>query len=272
LHDLICHASRNPFALRVKEHQLDGVAVSALRETGFIPDGGEWWRSSFRGLITAEQLLEKLQDTLIPKALKEKVFTYIRSASRSPGATLEIERILGPGKIKDGFVPAYVVSIRPEWAAHFFDIPVGGQLLMDLKEKLHLGIEGAYYCSSNNTHVSAPARILWYVSKGRSGIGSMEVKACSTLEEVVIDKPKEVFSRFKRLGVYEWNHVFETARSSVERDVMALRFSRTERFKIPVTLQELQKLGVPDPQNPRRITPEQFDAIYARGMELKQQE
>jgi hypothetical protein len=53
---------------------------------------------------------------------------------------------------------------------------------------------------------------------------------------------------------------------------MALRFSRTERFKIPVTLQELQKLGVPDPQNPRRITPEQFDAIYARGMELKQQE
>lgn len=99
----------------------------------------------------------------------------------------------------------------------------------------------------------------------------MTVKACSVLEEVVITTPKEVFSRFKRLGVYEWKHVFDTARSSVERDVMALRFTRTERFKIPVPFRELQKLGVPDPQNPRRITPEQFNAIYIRGMELKEQ-
>ena len=32
----------------------------------------------------------------------------------------------------------------------------------------------------------------------------MTIKACSQLEEVVIGKPKELFRRFQRLGIYEW--------------------------------------------------------------------
>ncbi len=135
---------------------------------------------------------------------------------------------------------------------------------MDLNEKLHLGIEGAYYCSAQNKHVASPARIFWYVS----GKGSMSIKACSHLEERVVGLPKELFARFRHLGVFDWKHVLETAHGKLDHPLMAFRFSRTERFVRPVTLAELQQMDIPQPQNPRRITGEQFAAIYRLGMKL----
>jgi hypothetical protein len=135
---------------------------------------------------------------------------------------------------------------------------------MDLNEKLHLGIEGAYYCSAHNTHVTAPGRVLWYVS----GKGSMSIKACSHLEERIVGTPKELYARFRHLGVYTWQHVLETVDGNIDHPLMAFRFSGTERFARPITLAELQRMDIPQPQNPRRITGEQFAAIYQLGMKL----
>jgi hypothetical protein len=154
------------------------------------------------------------------------------------------------------------VSIRPEWAAHFFDIPVGGQMLMDLKEQLHLGIEGAYYCSAANRHLTAPARILWYVS----GSQSMEIKACSHLDEILTGGPKELYSALRRLGVYQWKDVFQAVGGDISSVLLAFRFSRTERFAHPIPREEMTRLGIPQPQNPRRIDEQTFATIYRLGM------
>jgi len=250
----------------VTDPELSDEAKAALAELGFLADADAWWKISLASLISRDELISEIRGANIPSSLKERLVgaIYITPDAADETAAARLENLFSPVKLVSSTAPCYVVSIRQSWAAHFFDIPVGGQTLMDLNERLHLGIEGAYYCSANNTHVAAPGRVLWYVS----GRGSMSIKACSHLEERIIGTPKELYTRFRHLGVYAWKHVLETADGNLEHPVMAFRFSRTERFARPVTLAQLQQIGVPQPQNPRRITADQFAAIYKLGMNL----
>jgi hypothetical protein len=231
-----------------------------------LPDVNAWWKISVAGLISRDELVAEIRSADIPASLKERLVgaIYVTPNADDESAVARLENLFSPAKLISSVAPCYVVSIRQSWAAHFFDIPVGGQTLMDLNERLHLGIEGAYYCSAHNTHVTAPGRVLWYVS----GKGSMSIKACSHLEERTIGKPKELFAQYRHLGVYAWKHVLETTDGNLDHPLMAFRFSRTERFARPITLAELQQMDIPQPQNPRRITAEQFAAIYKRGMNL----
>jgi hypothetical protein len=250
----------------VTDPELSDDIVAALTELGFIADGGAWWKMSAVGLVTRDELLSAIRGADIPVSLQERLAGAILLTPNAEAEAVRarLENLFSPAKLISPLTPCYIVSIRQSWAAHFFDIPVGAQTLMDLNEKLHLGIEGAYYCSSNNTHVAAPGRVLWYVS----GKNAMSVKACSHLEERFIGPPKEVFGRFRHLGIYQWKQVLKTSKGDLAHPLMALRFSRTERFTHPVALTELKKLGIPQPQNPRRITDEQFGVIYKLGMEL----
>jgi hypothetical protein len=252
--------------ITVSDPELSDEAVAALAELGFVPDANAWWKISVTGLTTREELISKIRAGEIPSSLKERLVGafFVTTNGDDESTTARLENLFNPVKLTSSAARCYIVSIRQSWAAHFFDIPVGGQTLMDLNEKLHLGIEGAYYCFAGNTHVVAPGRVLWYVS----GKGSMSVKACSHLEERIIGTPKEVYARFRHLGVYAWKHVLETAGGNLDHPLMAFRFVRTERFARPVTLAELQRMGIPMPQNPRRITNEQFAAIYKLGMNL----
>jgi hypothetical protein len=95
----------------------------------------------------------------------------------------------------------------------------------------------------------------------------MTVKACSRIEEVFVGKPKDVFKKFGRLGVYQWRDVLNAAGGDVNESLLAFRFSMTERLLKPVSLDALQRIGVIPPiMSPRKITAEQFSAIYTLGM------
>lgn len=64
------------------------------------------------------------------------------------------------------------------------------------------------------------------------------------VEDVLIDVPKEVFRRFRQLGVYQWPDVLAVAKGDAGKPVMAFRFGHTELFDEPVpwdTLQEVLK-------------------------------
>lgn len=255
--------------ITVAEPLLSSSSQAALVELGFLPDQNKWWKLAIKGIATALHLQTLVSASGLPASLKAAL-----SKSQLFGGGLmneelrrQIELQFSPVKIVSPETPCFVVSIRPDWAAHFFDIPEG-QFLMDLKENLHLGIEGAYYCSARNKHLTAPGRILWYVSKGPAGNGSMSIKACSHLDEIVVELPKDIFRRFRHLGIYTWKHVFETTGGQLKEPLMAFRFTRTERFVQPVELSELKKIGISQPQNPRRISDEQFAAVYRLGMRL----
>ena len=257
--------------ISVSDDGVSAEAAAAMHELDFLPDEDTWWKLSIADVVHLEDVTVAVHASRLPPILKEQLIATIAAAKSSPELATRCERIFAPAKVIGSSLPTFVVSIRPDWAEHFFDVPVGGQLLMDLKEKLHLGIEGAYYCSAQNSHVVAPARVLWYVSKGPSGRGSMSVKACSHLVEKVVGKPKELYRRFRHLGVYAWKHVFETVGNNLDDELMSFRFAHTERFPRPVSLTELKELGVPQPVNPRRISNEQFTAIYTLGMNLRAQ-
>ncbi len=254
----------------VEEPELSETASTALEELGFVTDGTAWWKLSLTGVVPREKLTELVGNAQLPAPIKERLTKpeLLKPLVFEPHHGVQLEHLFSPVKLVSPETPCFVVSIRPDWAAHFFDIPVGGQVLMDLNEKLHLGIEGAYYCAATNTYVSAPGRILWYVSKGPRGTGSMSIKACSHLAETMIGTPKELFARFRHLGVYTWKHVLATS-GAKDKKLMAFRFTRTERFVKEVAFSECQKLGIPQPVNPRRISDEQFAAIYRMGMNLQ---
>jgi hypothetical protein len=256
LHDL-CRHSQNLTSriIRVAEQGLTPTSTAALQETGFLPGETDWWKLSVSGVVDRARLAVLVEESPLPEDLK--------SGLNCENAVIsQLERALNPVKIVPSGTPCFVVSIRPEWAAHFFDIPVGGQMLMDLNEQLHLGIEGAYYCSAANRHLAAPARILWYVS----GSQSMEIKACSHLDEILTGGPKQLYSALRRLGVYQWKDIFRAVDGDISRPLLAFRFSRTERFSRPISRDEMNQFEIPQPQNPRRIDEQVFAEIYRLGM------
>jgi len=267
IHEMSREASAGKHrVIEVTDTDLSNEAIAALSELGFVPDSDKWWKMSVPGIVTRDELISEIRNAEIPLSLKERFVgaNFVTAGADDETTAVHLEHLFSPAKLTPSALPCYIVSIRQSWAAHFFDIPVGGQTLMDLNEKLHLGIEGAYYCSAKNTHLTAPARVLWYVS----GRGSMSIKACSHLEERIVATPKEVYARFRHLGVYTWKHVLEAVEGNLNHPLMAFRFSRTERFAEPVKLAELQKMDIPQPQNPRKITNDQFAAIYQQGMNI----
>jgi GNAT superfamily N-acetyltransferase/predicted nucleic acid-binding protein len=257
----------------ILEPRLTAEHREVLREFGFIECGDAWAKVALRAsgkLAEIQRAVAGLDVEAAFAPAKDAALTAISAVDALPHplAILAIERQLWPAKVTETEMPTFIVSIRPQWAQHFFDVELGSQLLFGLREDLHLGVDGVYYRSAKNNNLTAPGRVLWYVSQG-DGLGSMTIKACSHIEEVVIGKPKDLFRRFQRLGVLQWPDVYAVAGHNVATDVAAFRFRMTERFPQPVGTDKLETLGIRGPfMSPRQISDAQFTAIYKHGCGL----
>ncbi len=257
----------------VGEPALSEVDAEILKQFGFSKCGLVWVKIALRAVGELEEIRKattglELNSDIEPA--KRAALDAISSAQEMNDATgvIAIERQLWPVKVTGMEVPTFIVPIRPEWAQHFFDTELGSQMLFGLREDLHLGAEGVYYRRAKNNNMTAPGRVLWYVSQG-DGDGSMTIKACSDLDEVIVGKPKELFRRFQRLGVYEWRDVYAAADNDITNDVVAFRFRMTERFNTPVGMDTLEALGIRAPfMSPRKIADSQFASIYRKGCNL----
>lgn len=294
----LLRAARHPLALTVVRHLLQqtlessargnrnctkvsdtnagAVIVDAMREIGFVPVGSTWMKFNLACVETAKNMASHLLEFVegAPE-LKEGVTLIVNALAdlqQNPSSALaaQIERALWPAKITDADLSSFIVPIRPEWAEHFFDEELASGRLFGLRHDLHFGREAVYYRAKQISGLKFPGRILWYVSQGKEKTGSMSIKACSCLDEIVVGKPKDLFKQFRRLGIYEWRNVWELAHQNLDEEIMAVRFSDTERFHTPVSLQELGKLGVTGPiQSPRPIAKEVFAKIYSMGYPVK---
>ena len=206
-----------------------------------------------------------------PKALPERLASALVEAREQSDtkALWDIEWALWPAKITDASIPAYLVPIRPVWAAELFDQELARWTLLGPDPRLMLSSENAYYRSARPGHIRAPARVLWYVSHDARYVGSKSLRACSRLDEVAVGDPKALFRRFRRLGVYTWHHVSELA--SGERTIMALRFGATELFGAPIPWDEIQIVlekatgGGSQIQCPVQIPSSCFEQLYSAG-------
>ena len=178
---------------------------------------------------------------------------------------LELERCCSP-LISDATQRYFLISIKPSFARNLVDRSLSSSDMFGGDPDVLLRWSNVYYRSANQRKMlTAPGRILWYVSGY-----SKEIAAISHLDEVVLDRPKELFRRFRRYGTFEWRDLYETCGGDVSKKVMALLFSHTLPLRRRVPLDEIWKVFDEDGvarslQSPRRIQPGTFGKLMRLG-------
>lgn len=185
-------------------------------------------------------------------------------------ATSDLERSRWPLKVIDGGLVTWMIAIKPAYAEKLFDARLAAQTLLPREPELGLSRDLVYYRSpGTHTQLTGPARILWYVSQRPPGYPVGEVRAVSHLTEVVVARPRTLFSRYQRLGAWTQEEVEGAAKKN--QLAMALRFTDTELLERPITLPQLMKLyednglRVRAPQGPIRVPEHMFRLIYERS-------
>jgi len=222
----------------------------ALSETGFLKSGKVWVRFILKGFMELASFQTAIESKSLPALVDVKEDCIKRligeiektNADKGRHTSCELERLIWPGKIHNDNIPCFIVPIQPGWARGLFDEKLAGADLFGADLTLALQNEGVYYRSPIGRKISAPARILWYVSDNKNIPGSSAIRACSVLRDVSIDKPKPLYKKYRRLGVYDWVDVFSTAKNDHDKNVMALHFSHTELFHKPIEWKRIQKI------------------------------
>lgn len=255
----------------ITDSYLDGELVSTLQNDGFVETDRGWLKTTLPVSGSASRFSDILnrisQDPRAPTDFHQEMAEVAeKSPLDEPRPFSVLEKQFWPAKITDAQIPTYIVPIRPEWARHLVDERLSQDDLFGAKRDLALNREGVYYRSSRGAEkIMAPGRILWYVSKNPKSI-----RACSRLEEVVVGCPKDLYRRYRRLGVYEWEQVYATANRDIKSEIMALKFTDTEHFENPIKWDEMQSIleekGIKTRlMTPERIPPSVFRRIYTTG-------
>lgn len=245
--------------VQVTDSKLCHSSVAALRDAGFSRSERSWWKclvheSNFASSI-AQSARSMLQEASPPVAAMTEM-------DNDP--SLQMEKTYWPCKLRDLSIDNWIVPIQSRWAESMFETRLGADSLFGVPPELAFALENVYYRSAR-TGIKAPARLLWYVSRGPRSI-----RAASLLEDVQIDKPSVLFKQFKRLGVYSWEQVLETAHGDEGALIMACRFSHTELLR-PVDFGEVQCIlenhgcSRNNLQSPLQISSEIFFDLYQRA-------
>src|SRR5665647_893421 len=178
----------------------------------------------------------------------------------TPAGYLAVEHRLRPLRVADAPLDTWLVPIQPSFSGDLFGYPTH---LLNRPDNLGMSLEHVYYRSGKSGE-TAPARILWYVSGPHHGV----VMGCSSLIEVADGEPKELYRKFRRLGVYTYQQVQASAGKS--GTVRALHVIDTQLFASPVPARTLDTLCQRHGQSlwvrsPRKIKPELFADILREG-------
>ncbi len=278
-------ASEQRHFTRITDPYLEDAVTEAIQEDAFVKVLNGWLKANLSVVKTSSELSEYI--TSLVSNLGEE-YDFIRKLANNLNnenividaqSSVDIERFLFPAKITDYEIPTFIIPIQPRWASCLFDENLANQMLpldgFGAKPELAFNREAVYYRSvKNDRGLNSPCRILWYVSetqhegkgKGFQNVG--HIRACSYVDEVIIGKPKELYQRFQRLGVYKLSNVENIAKDKKSENIMAIRFSDTELFNNPVSYQELQQ--VLNKNNlllvsPNEINKESFIRLYNLG-------
>ena len=258
---------------RIIDPYLEETVLQAIQEDAFVRVDNGYLKANLAVAQTSTELSKYL--TELGKMGSEYNFciqlaeTLTISESTQDIKTIsEIERHLWPAKVINGDLPTFIIPIQPRWAKDLFDKELANQYLLESQTDLALRRELVYYKRNNGSlKPGVIGRILWYVSSDRAFTGTQEVKACSKLDEVIIDKPEKLYRQFRHLGVYKLKNLMTIANNKPDEDIMALRFSYTEIFNKPLTLKRIREIreNQTTVQSLFKISKEQFAIIYNEG-------
>lgn len=251
---ILFSANEGKHFTRITDPYLEEIVINAIQDDNFIRVNNGWFKINLALAETASNLskyLNKLGSSLhqeydfclkIAESLNSELFLNDVKISA------DFEKFLFPAKIIDSHINNFIIPIQPRWAQDLFDEDLAQQTLLPLLEletkKIGLSFnrEAVYYKTiTHRKSLNAPGRILWYVSQDKSYCGVSSIKACSFIDEVLIGKPKELYQRFQRLGVYKLDDIMKISPDK-NGDIMAIRFSNTELLKYPIPLQKVQEV------------------------------
>jgi GNAT superfamily N-acetyltransferase/predicted nucleic acid-binding protein len=255
-------------AVFVTDSTISESIQTACSDVGFLPVEGGRLKLVLSGWCTIDEAAASIGwvDTNI-----DDLKAALPMARTDANVASHLEHLVWPARLADAALPCFIVPIRPQFAEHLFDERLASGSLLGADVDLALNPESAYYRAAKPAVLTCPARVLWYVSESDSYVGTKSIRACSRLVEVLVDRPKRLYSRFRRLGVYEWSHVRETARGDVDKEIMALRFDDSELLRpVPwATFQGILKAnGInSNLQSPVSIPASVFGEIYAAAFD-----
>ena len=229
--------------------------IPDLLEMGFIKCGDNFVRFCFSRCLGLREVL-----SAISKLCLESISNYQNMSS------LELERCCSPLDLEGTNQSYFLIPIRPGYGIGLIDRERSANDLFGGNPHVLLRWNNVYYRKVNrHKMIKAPGRILWYVSSP-----SKQIIAVSHLDEVVIDTPKELFRRFKKFGILEWNDLYEMCDRNPLKELMALRFSHTFLFRKPISLEVLKSVFEAHPvglslQGPLKLSSEMFHEIFQKG-------
>ena len=264
---------------KITDKYLQYEIINIIQEDYFIETNNELSKLNLSLIDTKKNIADKLNK--LENNLPELTFFLQRFSDNLSKNNLNaenillIERYLFPLKIIDHDIKNFIIPIEPKWAADLFDQKLAEQTLFGFSQiKLALNREAVYYKSKRSPKQLAlgiSGRILWYVSSGSNRkkfchVG--RIRACSRLDEVIIDTPKELHRKYHHLGIYELSNILEVAKNDEQTEIMAIKFSDTELFEYPVSLKEAQEILKNKTTfiSPTYINNEKFAIIYKQGM------
>ncbi len=271
----IC-VNENRSSIEIADSLLSSDIQKQLIKDKFIKHGKHWFKIIFDFVGNKKQINKKVRELISGKSLDFKIFSghdkILKNQKffKSAEAIFELQKIFWPLKVKSSKTNFYLVPIKPGWAKDLFDENIAREDLFGAKKELAISREQVYYRASRPSGIKSPGGILWYVSEDKAYSGTSCVRAFSQLESVEISKPKELFKKYARLGIYTWDDVLKTAKGSIQNDVMAMKFCDTELFKNPIPLKQLKeifskkKIGL-QVQSPLKISNKLFVEIYNLG-------
>jgi ribosomal protein S18 acetylase RimI-like enzyme/predicted nucleic acid-binding protein len=246
---LLAHAVR-AFAIRGRSMAIltDNRTLRATedeaRHLGFVSVGRsmlKWSTSGATSRAAASAEVRRLSKGLAPEeALKDWADRLLR-ATPSPFADFEIENFMWPGVLLDSTLPSYIVPIKPTFARQLFDAKLNDDRLFGGDPELILTCENVYYRSARVPVVTAPGRVLWYVSADRDG-AIQQLRGMSLVLDVQSGPASRMFKQYEKLGVYQWSDIRRMTGNNEQKEILAIHFGPTEIFTHPVPRADLDRV------------------------------
>jgi GNAT superfamily N-acetyltransferase len=223
-------------AITITDSSVTAAVQRSYRDEGFAARGDVIVAHALRGRGTLDDLRRRAADVGSPLAHGDELGGQANAlVSRAAAA----ERWFGPYRVVEAGIPSFFVPIRHGWATRLLGAGLAEEQLWAQEWGLGLRRELVYYRSSRNAGgLTAPARLLWYVSGNEPGAGM--IRATSHLTEVAVDDADRLYHRFQPLGVYTRDDVRGCA--DPRGRAMALRFSHTETFDHPIALHDYRRV------------------------------
>lgn len=266
---ILCHARRNgSWHIEVNVDSGPSELIGRLTELGFHKDGGSYWKLCPPIVGNPTELLKRTIDHCGPDV--EKVASRLLSPLpdlTQANAVPDLEKLLWPAKVVGSGIQTFIVAIRPRWAKHLLGTGVNDDDLFGTDMELAFNLEGVYYRSARQPGPTDRSRVVWYVKDDPKFDWSGRLIACSHVECVELGTAKVLFKKNERFGVYRFQDVLRTVKGDHSKELMAIRFSNTERLVSPMSYEQAKSLlsdHVPwnNFQSPLEIPEEDFLKIY----------